>query len=53
MNTYHIKCRPLQMRVGKPIPTTGRSLRDMDAISAEVKQAMEALYAEGATAARS
>lgn len=50
MNTYHIKSRPLQMRVGKPIPTAGRSLRDMDAISAEVKQAMEALYAEGVAA---
>ena len=43
MNTYHIKCRPLEMRVGKPIATAGRSLRDMDAISGEVKQAMEAL----------
>jgi hypothetical protein len=43
MITYHIKCRPLDMRVGKPISTAGRSLRDMDAISAEVKQAMEAL----------
>jgi 1-acyl-sn-glycerol-3-phosphate acyltransferase len=43
MNTYHIKCQPLEMRVGKPIPTAGRSLRDMDAISAEVRSAMEAL----------
>jgi hypothetical protein len=47
MNTYHIKCRPLEMRVGTPITTAGRSLRDMDAISAEVKAAMEKLYAEG------
>jgi len=45
MNTYHIKCRPLEMRVGKPISTAGRSLRDMDAISAEVKLAMENLAA--------
>jgi len=50
MNTYHIRCRPLEMRVGKPIPTAGRSLRDMDAISAEVKAAMEKLYAEGVAA---
>jgi 1-acyl-sn-glycerol-3-phosphate acyltransferase len=50
MNTYHIKCRPLEMRVGKPISTAGRSLRDMDAISSEVKQSMETLYAEGAAA---
>jgi len=49
MNTYHIKCQPLEMRVGKPISTTGRSLRDMDAISAEVKQAMEALFTASAT----
>jgi len=48
MNTYHIKCSPLEMRVGKPISTAGRSLRDMDAISAEVKQAMEALFAASA-----
>lgn len=53
MNTYHIKSQPLAMRVGKPIPTAGRSLRDMDAISAEVKQAMETLYAEGAAELRS
>ena len=25
MNTYHIKCRPLEMRVGKPISTRDRS----------------------------
>src|SRR5437868_11120497 len=29
MNTYHIKCRPLEMRVGAPIPTAGLTLRDM------------------------
>jgi 1-acyl-sn-glycerol-3-phosphate acyltransferase len=45
MNTYHIKCQPLEMRVGKPIPTAGRSLKEMDAISAEVRSAMEALAA--------
>jgi 1-acyl-sn-glycerol-3-phosphate acyltransferase len=44
MNTYHIKCRPLEMRVGKPISTVGLTLRDMEALSARVKKEMEALY---------
>ncbi len=51
MNTYHIKSCPLEMRVGKPIPTAGRSMREMDAISAEVKAAMEALAATALSAA--
>jgi 1-acyl-sn-glycerol-3-phosphate acyltransferase len=44
MNTYHIKSRPLEMRVGDPIPTEGYSLRDMEPLSAKVHQAMEDLY---------
>lgn len=44
MNTYHIKCRPLEMRVGEPISTTGLTLRDMDALSAKVQKALEDLY---------
>ena len=44
MNTYHIKSRPLEMRVGEPISTTGMTLRDMDALSDRVKTAMEELY---------
>ena len=44
MNTYHIKCRPLEMRVGEPISTTGLTMRDMEAVSAKVKKAMEDLY---------
>ena len=52
MNTYHIKCRPLEMRVGAPIPTAGLMLRDMDALSIKVKTAMEALYYEGHPAAQ-
>ena len=46
MNTYHIKCQPLQMRVGEPIPTKGLSLRDTEAVSAKVKAAIEALHDE-------
>ncbi len=44
MNTYHIKCRPLQMRVGEPIPTVGYSVRDMDKLSSRVQKAVEELH---------
>jgi len=47
MNTYHIKCRPLEMLVGKPISTVGLTLRDMEELSARVRQEMEALYQSG------
>jgi 1-acyl-sn-glycerol-3-phosphate acyltransferase len=44
MNTYHIKSRPLEMRVGEPIPTAGLALRDTEAVSAKVKAAIEGLH---------
>jgi 1-acyl-sn-glycerol-3-phosphate acyltransferase len=44
MNTYHIKCRPLEMRVGEPISTAGLTIRDMEALSAKVQAALEDLY---------
>jgi len=44
MNTYHIKCHPLEMRVGTPIPTVGLTLRDMEGLSAKVQKALEDLY---------
>jgi 1-acyl-sn-glycerol-3-phosphate acyltransferase len=44
MNTYHIKCRPLEMRVGEPISTAGLTMRDLEAVSGRVKKAMENLY---------
>jgi len=44
MDTYHIKCRPLGMRVGEPIPTTGLTMRDLEAVSARVRKAIEDLY---------
>lgn len=44
MNTYHIKCRPLEMRVGQPISTAGMAMRDLEAVSGRVKEAMEKLY---------
>ena len=44
MNTYHIKCRPLEMRVGQPISTTGLTMRDLGSVSAKVQKALEDLY---------
>jgi len=44
MNTYHIKCRPLEMRVGEPISTAGMTMRDLEAVSGKVKKELERLY---------
>jgi 1-acyl-sn-glycerol-3-phosphate acyltransferase len=43
MNTYHIKCQRLEMRVGEPISTAGLTVRDTDSVTARVKSAIEAL----------
>lgn len=44
MDTYHIKCRPLEMRVGEPISTAGLTMRDLEALSVKVQKAVEELY---------
>ena len=44
MNTYHIRCQPLEMRVGEAIPTAGLKMTDMDVLSAKVKASIEALH---------
>jgi 1-acyl-sn-glycerol-3-phosphate acyltransferase len=44
MNTYHIKCRPLEMRVGEAISTAGLKMKDLEAVSAKVHKAIEDLY---------
>ena len=44
MNTYHIKCQPLEMRVGEPVSTAGLTVRDTEEVSAKVKSAIEALH---------
>jgi len=44
MNTFHIKCRPLQMRVGEPISTTGLTMKDLAVLSERVQKAVEDLY---------
>lgn len=44
MNTYHIKPRPLEMRVGAPISTAGLKGHDIEVLSAKVQKAVEELY---------
>ena len=44
MNTFHIKPKPLELLVGDPIPTTGLTLRDLEALSVRVKTSIEDLY---------
>jgi 1-acyl-sn-glycerol-3-phosphate acyltransferase len=44
MNTYHIKCRPLEMRIGHPIPTAGLTIQELDRLSENVQRGLEALY---------
>ena len=44
MDTYHIKSRALEMRVGAPISTTGLTMRDLAALSERVQKALEGLY---------
>jgi 1-acyl-sn-glycerol-3-phosphate acyltransferase len=51
MNTYHIKCRPLQMRVGDPILTTGMTMNGLPRLSAQVEIAIRNLYYGAASAA--
>jgi 1-acyl-sn-glycerol-3-phosphate acyltransferase len=44
MNTYHIKSRPLEMRVGAPISTAGLTGHDMQALSERVQKAVTELF---------
>jgi hypothetical protein len=46
MNTYHIKCRPLEMRVGQPISTGGYTLRNLGELVDRVLAAVEGLHAK-------
>ena len=45
MDTFHIKSRPLEMRVGSPISTSEWTLRDLQGLSAKVQREVEGLYA--------
>jgi 1-acyl-sn-glycerol-3-phosphate acyltransferase len=49
MNTYHVKCRPLEMRIGEPISTAEYKMRDMEALSAKVQKAVVDLYYKGSS----
>jgi hypothetical protein len=51
MDTFHIKCRPVEMRVGDPIPTARLTLREMEQLSAKVRRRVEELYYEPEAAA--
>lgn len=44
MDTFDIRSRPLEMRVGDPIATSGLSLRNLEILSAKVQQAVQDLY---------
>jgi 1-acyl-sn-glycerol-3-phosphate acyltransferase len=44
MDTFHIKSRPLEMRIGDPIPTSEWTVRNLQGLSAKVQQAIQALY---------
>lgn len=44
MDTYHIKCRPVEMRIGQTISTAAFTRDDMDKLSEKVQRAMEDLY---------
>ena len=46
MNTYHIKPRPIEMRVGDPILTAGLTLREMEALSETVRARLVTLCTE-------
>src|SRR6478735_5080105 len=41
MNTYHVKCRPLEMRVGDPISTDGLTLQDLETLSAKIEKKLK------------
>lgn len=44
MDTYHIKPRPLEMLVGRPISTAGLGTRDMERLSERVREEVDRLY---------
>ena len=44
MNSFHIRPGPMELVVGEPISSAGYGLRDMDALTARVRKAVEELY---------
>jgi 1-acyl-sn-glycerol-3-phosphate acyltransferase len=44
MNTWHIKPRPLQLLVEKPIPTAGMTAREVEKLTVRVQEVIGELY---------
>lgn len=44
MNTWHIKPRPVQLLVGRSIPTQGLTARDLERVSEEARRAIGEMY---------
>lgn len=44
MHTYHLNPRPLAVIIGDPIPTTGLTTRDADALTRQLHQIITATY---------
>jgi 1-acyl-sn-glycerol-3-phosphate acyltransferase len=44
MDTYHIKSRPLEMRIGSPISTAGLTPNDIEELASKVQTAVERMY---------
>jgi 1-acyl-sn-glycerol-3-phosphate acyltransferase len=44
MNSFHAVPGPLDVIIGRPIPTTGMRLRDMDKVAAQVRDAIAEMY---------
>ncbi len=44
IHTYHLTPRPLKIVVGEPIPTTGLTTRDADALTQQLFEAITTLY---------
>jgi 1-acyl-sn-glycerol-3-phosphate acyltransferase len=44
MNSFHALPGPVDMIIGRPIPTTGMRLRDMDKLAAQVREAIAEMY---------
>jgi len=44
MDGFHIQPRPLYLVIGKPIPTTGYSLREMEPLAQQTQKIIEDMY---------
>ena len=45
IHTRHFHPHPLELRIGEPIPTTGLTTRQSDALTAQLRQTIEELRA--------